>query len=338
MNSQTVLRTALIGCGRHGRSLAEAIVRSNSLHLVACADPDEAAAGRAAALGPDISTHASIDALLAEQDVDAVVVATPHHLLAPVALTALRAGKHVMAEKPLALNDREAAELELEAVRAGVCFMIGYSFRFSMGRYVRELLDMDVTGEILAVTSSISVPALDNGWIAYPDTGGGPLLFVGCHVLDWILWFLDEDPVEVYATVKKRQDTGADATSAIQLRFGNETLAQCLVTQGASTVFYEIDIHGSAGKISLRGRNFLQFEIEVSSHAVSAYQEPTTIRPAVRQDNITMMLVPELEEFACAILERRSPSISIADGRRILRILDAIMESGRTNHPVHLSE
>ena len=60
------------------------------------------------------------------------------------------------------------------------------------------------------------------------------------------------------------------------------------------TFFYKLGIHGSAGMLELRGRNFLQFEVEVSSTVLPAYAEPTVIRPSVQRDNITMMLVPEL--------------------------------------------
>jgi predicted dehydrogenase len=307
------------------------------LQLVACADPDEAAASRAAALAPDVSTHASIEAMLAECDVDAIIIATPHILLAPVALTALRAGKHVMAEKPIALNAREAAEVEQAAKQAGVCYMAGYSFRFSMARYVHDLLTAGVAGEIQAITSNIGLGPMNSDWQAYLETGGGPLLYVGCHMVDLILWFLNDAPLAVYADMERRDDTGADNTTAFQIRFLSGALAQCLVTQAASTLYNELDIHGSAGKITLRGRNFLQFEIEVSSSVVAAYAEPTIIRPSIRRDNITMMLVPELEEFARAIRESRPPSITATDGRRVLSVLDAVFESGRTGQPVRLS-
>ena len=336
MDDKTNLRIGLVGCGWHGQSLAEAIVRSKGLQLKACADPDHAAASRAAGLAPDVSTHTSVEALLAEREVDAIVIATPHHLLGPATLAALHAGKHVMAEKPIALNDREAAEIELAAAQAGVCYMAGYSMRFSMGRYVRDLLDQGVAGNILAVTGSICTGPLDNGWIAYPETGGGPMLFVGCHMVDLLLWCIGESPVEVYASVQRRTDTGVDVISAFQLHFSKAIVAQFLVMQSASTFSYEMDIHGSAGKIALRGRNFLQFEIEVSSNTVATYREPTFIHPAVRRDNITMMLVPELEEFAAAIQEQRTPAITIGDGRRVLRILDAIIQSDRCRQPVSL--
>jgi 1,5-anhydro-D-fructose reductase (1,5-anhydro-D-mannitol-forming) len=337
LDSQANLRIGLVGCGWHGQSLAEAIIRSNGLQLTACADPDQEAASRAASRATDVSTHTSVEALLAEREVDAIVIATPHNLLGPVALTALRAGKHVLAEKPIALSDREAAEIESAVTQAGVCYMAGYSMRFSMGRYVRELLDAGVVGNILAVTGSVCTGPLDGDWIAYPETGGGPMLFVGCHLVDLLLWCVGDSPVEVYATVQRRADTGADATSAFQLRFTKSIVAQFLVLQSASTFFYELDIHGSGGKLALRGRNFLQFEIEVSSNIVATYQEPTIIRPAVRRDNVTMMLVPELEEFARAIREHRAPSITIHDGRRVLQVLDAIVQSDRCKQPVSLA-
>jgi predicted dehydrogenase len=337
MVDREALRVGLVGCGFHGSALAQAIVRTDLLRLVACADPDEAAAGRAAALAPEVSTHNSVEALLAESDLDAVVVATPHHLLAPVALAALSAGKHVLAEKPMALSEPEAVQIEIAAANAGVCYMAGYSFRFSMASYVRDLLAAGVAGEIQAITGSIGMGPMNHGWVALPETGGGPLFYVGCHLIDLILWFLADEPVGLYADVRRRADTGTDETSAIQIRFANGAIAQCLVTQAASTFSYELEIHGRTGKIALRGRNFLQFEIEVSSNTVQAYREPTTIHPGVRRDNISMMLVPELEEFARSIQERRPPAITASDGRRVLQVLDAVVESGRSGRPVTLS-
>jgi predicted dehydrogenase len=333
MESPAALRIGLVGCGWQGHILAQAIVRTQSLRLAACADPDEAAASRSAALAQNVSTHLSVEALLAECDVDAILVATPHHLLAPISLAALRAGKHVMAEKPIAMNERSAAEIEGAAAHAGVCFMSGYSFRFSIARHVHNLITAGAVGDIVAITGAIGVGPMDSGWRANPETGGGPLLYVGSHLIDMILWFLADSPVSVYADLQRRSDTGADATSATQIRFAKGVVAQCLVTQAASGFFFELAIHGRAGRIALRGRNFLQYEIDVTSSALPAYAEPTTIRPGIQNDNITMMFVPELEEFAGAIREKRPPTITASDGRVVLSVLDAITrsaQSGRT--------
>jgi predicted dehydrogenase len=337
MKNQSALRIGLVGCGGHGRNLAQAIVRSKTLRLVACADSDEAAASRAAAFASEVSTHSSVEALLADREVDAILVATPHHLLAPITLAALHAGKHVMAEKPIALNEPEAMEIEQAAAKAGLCFMAGYSFRFLMARYVHELLETGVAGEIRMISGAIGYGPMNNGWNAYPETGGGPLLFLGSHLVDMILWFLNDEPQEVFANVTCRADTGADNTSAFQIRFAKGAVTQCLVTQEASDFFYEVSLHGSAGRISLRGRSFLHFEIEVTSNVVAAYHEPTVIRPLIWGDHISAMLVPELEEFAQAIRERRAPVINATDGRNVLRVLDGVIKSGQSNQPVILS-
>jgi predicted dehydrogenase len=336
MENSSRLRIGLVGCGGHGAALAEAVTRNQSLQLVACADPDIQAANQTAVLASDVSTHTSIEALLADSEVDAIVIATPHHLLCPLTLTALRAGKHVMAEKPIAMNEREASEIEASVLETGLCYMAGYSFRFSMGRFVQELLATGAIGDIYAVTGSITMPPLNHGWLARPETGGGPLLFVGCHLVDLMLWYINDEPCSVYADVIYREDLHIDDVSAFQIRFGKGAIAQCFVSQSESTVFYEIDIRGSNGKPILRGRNFLQFEIEISSKTIAAYSAPTIIRPTVRRDNIQMMLLPELEEFDSAIKEKRSPLITAVDGRRVLKVLDAVIASGKSHLPVSL--
>jgi hypothetical protein len=106
------LRLGLVGCGFQGSALATAATATAGVRLVACADPDAVAAASVAALAPDVSAHSSIEALLDHEEVDAVVVATPHHLLCPITLAAIRAGKHVLAEKPIGLNEHEAATIE----------------------------------------------------------------------------------------------------------------------------------------------------------------------------------------------------------------------------------
>ena len=338
MNTQNPLRVGLVGCGKQGGALAQTIGRMASLRLVACADPDHVAASRIAALAHDASTHASVEALLGESDVDAILIATPHHLLCPVALAAIRAGKHVMAEKPIALDEREAVEIEEAAGRAGTCFMSGYSFRFSMARHVQELVASGAIGEIRAITGAIGCPPINEGWAAFPETGGGPLLYLGSHLVDMVLWFLGDQPVEVWGDVQRRVDTGADDTSAFQLRFARGATAQCLVTQAASAFFYTIDLHGSAGRATLRGWNFLHFEIEVLSNTNPSYAQPTVIRPRIWRDNLAEMFEPELEEFANAVREKRQPAISVADGRQVLKVLDAVTRANRADRSIAIGE
>jgi predicted dehydrogenase len=336
MDKPETLRVGLVGCGNHGGALAQAVVRSDNLRLLACADPDAAAARRVAALTDGVSTHESIADLLVAADVDAVLIATSHDVLAPLGLSAIRAGKHLLIEKPMAMSEPEAREVEFAAASAGVTCMIGYSFRYGMARYVHDLLAQGAVGDLRAITGSIGTPRIDGGWVAQPESGGGPLLFVGCHLIDLALWFVSEEPASVWAAVQRRPDTGADDTSAIQLEFSEGRIAQFLVTQSAAGFFYDLQVIGRSGSIALRGRNFVQFEVEVCSTALAAYREPTIIRPTMERDHITMMLMPELAEFADAIANGRPPGITASDGRRVLRVLDAVGESGHTRQATAL--
>jgi predicted dehydrogenase len=113
-------------------------------------------------------------------------------------------------------------------------------------------------------------------------------------------------------------------------------VAQCLVTQAASTFFFTVDVVGNAGRVTLRGWHWLEFEIEVTSTVNAAYSQPTVIRPFITSDHVTAMLAPELQEFARAIGEERTPAITIADGRRVLQVLDAVVAADRHGSPIEI--
>ena len=316
MSQAEPIHVGLVGCGLHGGAMAQALVRSGAFRLVATADPDAQAARRVADAAADTQMYASLDEMLAASDVDAIVIATPHDVLAPLSLAAIRAGKHVLVEKPMAMDEQEAKAVEFAAASASVACMVGYSFRFWMASFVRDILEAGAVGGIRSMTGGIALPPMNKGWTSTRHTGGGPLLYVGCHLIDLLMWFTGEEPTRVYANVQRRAETDADDISAMQLGFGANGIAQLLVTQSAAAFLYDLSVIGTAGSVGLRGRGFLQFEIEVQSNVLQQYREPTIIRPAARRDHITSMLVPEVQEFARAIEERRPPSVTASDGRR----------------------
>lgn len=333
---QDPVRVGIVGCGYQGRLLAEAVARTDRLRVTACADPVNEAAEAVAGLAGQAEVYASVGELLAHGEVDAILIATPHHLLCEIALAAIRAGKHVLAEKPIATNEEQAATLEEAAAGAGICYMSGYSLRFFVAqRQVYDLLAAGTTGEIQAIAGGIGTGP-PGGWFAEAESGGGALLYLGSHLVDEILWYANDDPVAVYADVRTHTDTGVDETSVFQIRFAKGAVAQCLVTQAAGPWFDYVAIYGREGSIRLAASNWLRYEITVTSKVVPAYVEPTTIQPRLRGDPILMMLVPEVEEFAAAIHENRQPAITVTAGRQVLRVLDAVFESGRTGRPVSL--
>jgi predicted dehydrogenase len=337
MTEQKRLRVGLVGCGAHGRSLAVALTQSAVWQLVACADPDPVAATAVAAATGAILPFPSVEELLAGVAVDAVVLATPPACLYETALAALAAQKAVLAEKPIGLDEKEAAQLEEAVLRAGVCYMAGYSFRFCPAlQQLHALLQAGAVGEIYAIQGSIGVNPLNRGWHASPATGGGPLLYVGSHLVDEMLWTMNDEPVEVTAHIRYRTDTQADETATFHIRFARGAAAQCLVTQAADGFYNNLDIYGRDGRISLRGVDYLNYSLEIVSTKLPTYAEPTQIRQRIWGDPKLAMLTAALAAFAQAITACKQPSNSVSDGRRVLRVLDAVIKSDRTRVSVRI--
>lgn len=331
------LRVGIVGCGYQGGILARTIRESDAWQLTACADPDREAASQVAAIGGNAAVHASVQELLEHSVVDAVFVATPHAALYECSLAAIRAGKHVLTEKPLGMKEKEAAQLEEAVARAGITFMAGYSFRYIPAwQKVRELLDAGAVGEVYSIVGCISGPPLLEGWPARPETGGGPLLFVGSHLIDQILWFLGDHPAEISASIRYRADTNADETTTFQMRFARGTVAQGMVSQAGMRAIHNLDIFGRQGFIALRG-GILNYTVEVTSNVIPAYAQPATLPFSHIPDIRILKHLQQLAEFAQAIRERRQPSCTVNDGRRVLQVIDAIFESDRACQPVRFS-
>jgi predicted dehydrogenase len=118
MSSTNQLRVGLIGCGYQGEWLARAAAEVETFQLVAYTDPSDEAAAAVAAIAGQAQRTSSAELLVERGDVDVVFIATPHHLLQPYALQAVAADKHVLAEKPMALNAAQAIELERPLLKA----------------------------------------------------------------------------------------------------------------------------------------------------------------------------------------------------------------------------
>jgi predicted dehydrogenase len=212
--------------------------------------------------------------------------------------------------------------------------MAGYSLRFFVAqRQVYDLVADGAIGEVRAVTAGIGQGPL-SGWFAKAEMGGGALLYLGSHLVDEVLWFVQDEPVQVYAEVRYLPDTGIDDTSAFQIRFAKGAVAQCLVTQAVEGWFDFVSIYGRKGHIRLTTSNWLRYDISVVSTVVPTYAQPTTIRPRLRGNPLMMMLLPEVEEFAAAIHEDRPLLVTASDGRRVLKVLDAVTASARIGGPV----
>lgn len=109
MSNLDRIRVGIVGCGYQGGILAKAVAKTQSFQFIACSDPDLAAAQKVVSASGDSNVYASVEEMLDKNMLDVIFVATPHHLLCPVTLMAIRAGKHVLVEKPIGLIEAEGA-------------------------------------------------------------------------------------------------------------------------------------------------------------------------------------------------------------------------------------
>jgi len=198
---QGPLRVGLIGAGMIGSFRARALAKLPDLfRLAAVADSREELAKALA--GPGVRTHTDALALANDPELDAVVLSTPPASHASLGVPCLRAGKHLLVEKPLAATVRECEELVDAAEQAGVCIATGFTLRHTpAAKLARKLVAEGAIGEldhVRAFHGHKGGKDFGPAWITDRTmTGGGTLMDNGIHMIDLARWFLGD--VESFA-------------------------------------------------------------------------------------------------------------------------------------------
>jgi predicted dehydrogenase len=229
MSEAPTMRLGLVGAGRFATFLAEAFETLPSVTLHSVADSRAESALRLAA-AYDARVAASWPELLADPAVDAVVVATPPSTHAAVVRAALEAGKHVFCEKPLALDEQEAADLVATVERTGRVLVVDHVLRYNpllraLGRLRRGLLgpvqrfcfENDASDEDLT----------DDHWFWDESLSGGILVEHGVHFFDAAAMLLEREATSVQAVTARRPGGPVDLVSAT-VAHGDDVLASHL--------------------------------------------------------------------------------------------------------------
>jgi len=193
-------------------------------------------------------------------------------------------------------------------------------------------------GEILAVTGYFGMDGMEEGWKSAPESGGGPLMYIGSHLVDQALWYLQDDPVEVYATTRFQSDTGLDETSVFQVRFARGATAQLICTQKDPGFNHRLEIDGRNGSISMRMTAFLDYEITVSSRSVEEFKQPTIVHVPFSGDVRDVKHSCQLTEFVQSIRSGGPVSVPAHQARKVMEVIDAVFASSRTGQPVQISQ
>jgi len=329
------LRIGVIGCGRIAQAHLAAIENlKDEADLIATADADEKRAREAKQrFGARLFTSRYED-ILNHAEIDAVIITLPNHLHHPIALQAAMAKKHILVEKPIALNTKQALEMVDEAKRNGMTLMVGQSRRFSdavfdLQKHIPEI------GKLFRIQISflVNFPSPPTDWWKRSEEAGGlVILLQGSHSIDSILTWTKKMPRQVFA-FSSRQNTqweGEDEAD-ILLSFDQGELASMHLSLSTSPEIHEAILVGTKGVMRLTeystGKPFrFGYHLDLNGKRIySAEQTPS---------NYTL----QLREFIDAIRGSRTP---IASGEEVLstmRVLDAVRLSEREKRIVSIEE
>ncbi|MGN6688291.1 MAG: Gfo/Idh/MocA family protein [Actinomycetales bacterium] len=250
------MRWGILSTGRIAASFVRALHLVDDATVTAVGSRSAEGAARflaehADVLPPGVHGHGSYDDLVADPDVDVVYVATPHPLHAQEALRALRAGKHVLLEKPFTLNAVEAQQVVDEARSRGLFLMEAMWTRFLPHIVrVRELLANGAVGDLVCLTADHGqwfAPDPDHRIFA-PELGGGALLDLGIYPVSFASLVLG-DPTRVRA-VATPAFTGVDGTTSVVLEHDGGAQAVLTTTSLAATANVAV-ISGTEGRIEV---------------------------------------------------------------------------------------
>ena len=247
-------KITIIGCGLIGRKRASSLAGGR---LVLACDIDESRARSLAVSVPGCAfTTDPNDAF--SSDADIVVVSTLNHSLAPLALAAVQARKHVLVEKPAAKTSAELELLETAAKARGVRVRVGYNHRFHPALLqARELVDAGAVGELMMIRGRYG----HGGRVGYESewradatlSGGGELIDQGVHLIDLAGWFLgDFAKVDGHATTSF-WDMAVDDNAFVSLRTAAGQTAWLHASCTEWKNLFSFEIYGRTGKLHIEG-------------------------------------------------------------------------------------
>ncbi len=314
---QTV-RWGILGYARIARMNAiPGIQRAGNAELTAIASRDPNKLAKCAEKFSLARLHLNYEDLLADPDVDAIYIPLPNSLHKPWSIAALRAGKHVLCEKPLALNAAEAREMAAVSRDTGKLLMEAFMYRYTHRmRHVREVLDSGVLGPLRHVNASFRF-FLDrpNTIKAQPDLGGGALYDVGCYPVSLLGMITGEKPVRCQAIAEFEQ--GVDVNLSALLQYDDGLIANIHCGFNAHGRMHA-EIIGTLGTLEIP-QTFLDAAGDILLHSKDG-----TRSIAVEESD---RFGAEFRDFSAAILEGRQPMLSLDDSIRDLEVLDMIRAS-----------
>jgi predicted dehydrogenase len=317
-------RVAIIGCGLIGEKRARS-VPAGSLRVLCDVDSN-----RAADLAQRFRAETCSDwhAVVARPDVDLVVVATPHDMLASIAAEAAAAGKHVLVEKPGARHSTELEAVVNAAQASGAKVRVGFNHRYH--RALRDAHTIVQTGALGPLTH-VRARYGHGGRVGYERewrfdrniSGGGEAIDQGIHLIDLARWFLGDFTVVAGAVPTYFWDADVEDNAFFLLRTQTGQIASLHASWTEWKNLFSFEIFGRTGKLEITGLGGSYGPERLAHYAMTPDlgPPPTTIKEYPMLDD---SWEAEFAAFLDDIRDGRLPSPSCEDARAALRIIEQV--------------
>jgi len=347
------IRFGVIGAGMISQSCCGEIQGHEKVEIVAASDPNQK---RLAELKDKFNipqTYANNNEIIASNQIDALYIAVPTAFHAPLALAALKAGKHVILDKPFALNYNQAKEMADAAKASGKVFMLGMNFRYlGNSQRIRSIVKSGKLGEIYHVKAfwfrRTGIPKFGTWFCQKKIAGGGVLLDIGVHLLDAALFALDNfEPLSVTgATYSKfgNRDLGEGgwgmsdaeehifdvddfATALIKLKGG------CSLSLDVSWAIHQsendrmdVQLYGTEGSATLISSEIYRYGDQPGEYII--VQNPSAEVPYPHENRFV--------NFINCILGDEQPLTPVEESLVVQKILDGIYASSESGKEIRL--
>lgn len=337
----------LIGFGGMGKWHTEILENVPEIELAGIYDIKEEKRKLAEEAG--FHTYETEEAMLADESIDVILVATPNDTHRPIALRAMEAGKNVIVEKPATLSLKELTELEDMAGKTGRFLTVHQNRRWDEDLLtVREILKDQTMGEIFRIESRVhGSRGIPGDWRKEKAHGGGMVLDWGVHLFDQIFRLTGEHRLKtVYATLTNvtNQEVDDGFTAVLRFEGGLEVLVEVGTNNFISLPrWYVLGENGSAvvedwdlsGKIV---KAFSEEEKEIVPVRTAAGLTKT-MAPR-REDTIRVEELPrvpgDIADFhrnvAAVLLRGEEPAVKLPEVKRVMRLMETVFESAEKNH------
>jgi predicted dehydrogenase len=319
------VRAAIVGCGLIGRKRAASLPPGC---VAVCCDIDGPRAAQRAADTRGAAASTDWEATVRRDDIDAVVIATTHDQLAPIALEAAAAGKHVLIEKPGARCAGELDAVAEAARRTGALVRIGFNHRYHRAfRQAREIFESGALGEMMFIRGRYGHGGrrgYEGEWRAAPAlSGGGELIDQGAHLIDLSRWFLGNFPSVRGRARTYFWDMPVEDNGFLLLETAGGQVAFLHASWTEWKNLFSFEIAGRVGKLEISGLGgsygterltWYKMSAEMGPPETLAWEYPMT------DDSWHAENAAFLEDIRLG----RQPDPGIADAQAMLRIIETV--------------